>query len=86
MAQLTKNFGKIVKTLTIPHLLNLQIDSYELFLQKDVPPPAGRTRGLKASSVRSFPSRTSIEPPRWSMSAMRSASQNTTFPSASARA
>ena len=33
MAQLTKNFGKIVKTLTIPHLLNLQIDSYELFLQ-----------------------------------------------------
>jgi len=53
--QLTKNFGKIVKTLTIPHLLNLQIDSYELFLQKDVPPTSREDAGLKACSGRSFP-------------------------------
>ncbi|MDR3363092.1 MAG: DNA-directed RNA polymerase subunit beta [Desulfovibrio sp.] len=37
MGQLTKQFGKIKITLPIPHLLNLQIDSYHKFLQEGVP-------------------------------------------------
>ena len=34
MGQLSKQFGKIKVTLPIPHLLNLQIDSYKKFLQE----------------------------------------------------
>ena len=34
MAQLTKKFGKIDVTLPTPHLLNLQVDSYNKFLQE----------------------------------------------------
>ncbi|MGX7949979.1 DNA-directed RNA polymerase subunit beta [Oleidesulfovibrio alaskensis] len=34
MGQLTKKFGKIEVTLPIPHLLNLQVDSYKKFLQE----------------------------------------------------
>ncbi|MDR3319604.1 MAG: DNA-directed RNA polymerase subunit beta, partial [Desulfovibrio sp.] len=37
MGQLTKQFGKIKVSLPIPHLLNLQIDSYRKFLQEGVP-------------------------------------------------
>ncbi len=55
MAQLRKNFGKIAHTLTIPHLLNLQIDSYELFLQKDVPPASRADAGLEAVFRSVFP-------------------------------
>ncbi|GFM32716.1 DNA-directed RNA polymerase subunit beta [Desulfovibrio subterraneus] len=40
MGQLTKKFGKIEVTLPIPHLLNLQVDSYKKFLQE------GRTERL----------------------------------------
>ena len=36
MGQLTKQFGKIKVSLPIPHLLNLQIDSYQKFLQEGV--------------------------------------------------
>ena len=37
MAQLTKQFGKIKVTLPVPHLLNLQVDSYSKFLQEGAP-------------------------------------------------
>ncbi len=37
MSQITKQFGKIKVTLPIPHLLNLQIDSYRKFLQEGAP-------------------------------------------------
>lgn len=37
MAQLTKQFGKIEVTLPTPYLLNLQLDSYNKFLQDNVP-------------------------------------------------
>ncbi|MDL2272002.1 DNA-directed RNA polymerase subunit beta [Desulfovibrio sp. OttesenSCG-928-I05] len=36
MVQITKQFGKIDVTLPIPHLLNLQVDSYKKFLQEGV--------------------------------------------------
>ncbi len=35
MVQLIKKFGKIQDTLAIPHLLDLQVESYKLFLQMD---------------------------------------------------
>ncbi|MBD5553005.1 MAG: DNA-directed RNA polymerase subunit beta, partial [Desulfovibrio sp.] len=38
MSQLTKQFGKIKTSVPIPHLLNLQIDSYRKFLQEGVAP------------------------------------------------
>ncbi|WP_298067236.1 DNA-directed RNA polymerase subunit beta [uncultured Mailhella sp.] len=34
MGQLTKQFGKIKVSIPIPHLLNLQVDSYSVFLQE----------------------------------------------------
>ena len=34
MGQLTKQFGTIKVSLPIPHLLNLQVDSYSVFLQE----------------------------------------------------
>ena len=34
MGQLIKQFGKIQVSLPIPHLLNLQVDSYNAFLQQ----------------------------------------------------
>ncbi len=36
MVQIAKKFGKIDVTLPIPHLLNLQVDSYKKFLQEGV--------------------------------------------------
>ncbi|GHV53790.1 DNA-directed RNA polymerase subunit beta [Deltaproteobacteria bacterium] len=36
MQQIKKQFGKIAVTLPIPHLLNLQVDSYKKFLQEGV--------------------------------------------------
>ena len=38
MGQLIKKFGKIKVSLPIPHLLTLQIDSYQKFLQEGVAP------------------------------------------------
>ena len=37
MGRLIKQFGKIGVSLPIPHLLNLQVDSYKRFLQEGVP-------------------------------------------------
>lgn len=40
MGQLTKQFGKIKVEVEIPHLLNMQVDSYRKFMQE------GRTERL----------------------------------------
>ena len=55
MVQLTKNFGKIVNNITIPNLLNLQVDSYELFLQRDVAPASRADAGLEGVFRSVFP-------------------------------
>lgn len=39
MVQLTKQFGKIKVEVPIPHLLNLQVDSYKKFLQEGLSEP-----------------------------------------------
>ena len=55
MGQLRKKFGNIVNTLPIPHLLELQVDSYKRFLQEDVPPSSRGDFGLEAVFRSVFP-------------------------------
>ncbi len=50
-----KNFGKIRKIVEIPNLIQMQKESYELFLQKDVPPEARVERGLHEVFKSVFP-------------------------------
>jgi len=50
-----KNFGKIRKIVEIPNLIQMQKESYELFLQKDVPPEARVERGLQEVFKSVFP-------------------------------
>ncbi|MBQ4132473.1 MAG: DNA-directed RNA polymerase subunit beta [Desulfovibrionaceae bacterium] len=56
MAQLVKEFGKISVALSVPHLLNLQVDSYKKFLQEGVAPEARNPdEGLEAVFRSVFP-------------------------------
>lgn len=55
MVQLTKTFGKITSTVSVPNLLNLQVDSYKRFLQLDNPPASRRDEGLEAVFRSVFP-------------------------------
>ncbi|MGV8073706.1 MAG: DNA-directed RNA polymerase subunit beta [Syntrophobacteraceae bacterium] len=50
-----KNFGKIQKIIDIPNLIQMQKESYEQFLQKDVPPEARSDRGLHEVFKSVFP-------------------------------
>lgn len=55
MSPLIKKFGKIKRVLDIPHLLDLQIDSYNRFLQLDVPPASREEIGLEGAFRSVFP-------------------------------
>ncbi|WP_027179177.1 DNA-directed RNA polymerase subunit beta [Maridesulfovibrio bastinii] len=55
MGQLRKTFGKISVTLPIPHLLELQVDSYLKFLQQDVAPASRADVGLEGVFRSVFP-------------------------------
>ncbi len=55
MVQLTKHFGKISSAHSVPHLLNLQVDSYKRFLQEDCPPASRRDDGLEGVFRSVFP-------------------------------
>jgi len=50
-----KNFGRIKAILDIPDLIDVQRDSYERFLQKDVPAEKRRDIGLQAAFKSVFP-------------------------------
>jgi len=50
-----KNFGKIKKIIEIPSLLEMQKNSYELFLQKDIPPEKRQDAGLQGAFTSVFP-------------------------------
>ncbi len=50
-----KSFGKIQKIVDIPNLIQMQKESYEQFLQKDVPPEARAERGLQEVFRSVFP-------------------------------
>ncbi|HOJ44269.1 MAG TPA: hypothetical protein PK800_09090, partial [Syntrophorhabdaceae bacterium] len=50
-----KKYGKIKEILDIPNLIEIQLNSYEKFLQKDVPPEKRENIGLQAVFKSVFP-------------------------------
>lgn len=55
--RIRRNFGKIDKIVEIPNLIEMQKDSYERFLQKDVPPEERNAVGLQGAFKSVFPIR-----------------------------
>ncbi len=53
--ELRKDFSKIPQVLDIPHLLDVQIKSYEDFLQADIPPDERSDTGLHGAFKAVFP-------------------------------
>jgi len=49
------SFGKIAPILDMPDLLEVQVESYETFLQKDTPPAQREKKGLQAVFLNVFP-------------------------------
>ena len=49
------SFGKLEEVLSIPDLVGVQIDSYNEFLQKDVPPEKRKNQGLQEVFNEVFP-------------------------------
>ena len=56
-----KNYGKIKEVLDIPNLIEIQLDSYEKFLQQDIAPEKRDGIGLQAVFNSVFPIRDSHE-------------------------
>jgi len=56
-----KNYGKIKEVLEIPNLIEIQLDSYEKFLQKDIAPDKRDAIGLEAVFNSVFPIKDSHE-------------------------
>src|SRR5512137_1471170 len=52
-----KNYGKIKEVLDIPNLIEIQLDSYEMFLQMDLSPEKRKNVGLQAVFNSVFPIR-----------------------------
>ena len=53
--RLRKDFGKQSSALDVPNLLAIQIDSYNVFLQKDIDPDKRTNTGLEAAFNTLFP-------------------------------
>jgi DNA-directed RNA polymerase subunit beta len=53
--RLRRNFGKIEKIIDIPNLIEIQRDSYDRFLQKDVPYEERKDSGLQGAFRSVFP-------------------------------
>jgi DNA-directed RNA polymerase subunit beta len=53
--RIRRNFGKIEKIIDIPNLIEIQKQSYERFLQKDVPAEARKDTGLQGAFRSVFP-------------------------------
>jgi len=49
------SYGKITSAIEMPNLLDIQLDSYDWFLQKDVPPGEREKQGLQAVFHSIFP-------------------------------
>ena len=50
-----KNFGKLRDVLEMPDLIGLQVDSYDNFLQRYVPPTERKRQGLQEVFMEIFP-------------------------------
>ncbi len=55
MGEFRKNFGHIKRVLNIPNLIDIQVKSYEKFLQKDSEPDKRRNFGLQGAFKSVFP-------------------------------
>ncbi|MDI6776464.1 MAG: DNA-directed RNA polymerase subunit beta [Syntrophales bacterium] len=55
MDKFRKNFGRIKKTMDVPDLIDIQVKSYEKFLQKDVDPDKRGNFGLQGAFKSVFP-------------------------------
>ena len=53
--RMRRNFGKIEKIIEIPNLIEIQKQSYERFLQKDVPVEERKDTGLQGAFKSVFP-------------------------------
>ncbi len=53
--RIRRSFGKIEKIIEIPSLLEMQKNSYDLFLQKDIPPENRQNVGLQSAFNSVFP-------------------------------
>jgi DNA-directed RNA polymerase subunit beta len=53
--RIRRNFGKIEKIIDIPNLIEIQKQSYERFLQKEVPPEQRKDIGLQGAFKSVFP-------------------------------
>ncbi|MBI2347393.1 MAG: hypothetical protein HYV05_01940, partial [Deltaproteobacteria bacterium] len=50
-----RNFGRIKKIIDLPYLIEIQKNSYDLFLQKDLPPNQRQSLGLQEVFKSVFP-------------------------------
>ncbi|MFB3062524.1 MAG: hypothetical protein ACE10C_14260, partial [Candidatus Binatia bacterium] len=50
-----RNFGKIKKIIELPYLIEIQKNSFNLFVQKDVPPDQRQNIGLQGVFKSVFP-------------------------------
>ncbi len=55
MGEIRKYFGRIKKVWDIPNLIDIQTNSYEKFLQKDIPPVKRENFGLQGAFKSVFP-------------------------------
>ena len=55
--RIRRNFGKVNKIIQIPNLIEIQQQSYERFLQKDIPPEERKDYGLQGAFQSVFPIR-----------------------------
>ena len=55
MGDFRKNFGQVRKILDIPNLIDIQTQSYEKFLQKDIAPVKRGAFGLQGAFKSVFP-------------------------------
>ena len=44
--RIRKSIGSLTAPIKVPHLLKVQLDSFERFLQRDVPPGQREDKGL----------------------------------------
>ena len=81
--RIRKNFGKIHKIVDIPDLIGMQRESYQRFLQINVPAEKREDIGLQAVFKSVFPIRILPEAPPWNSSPTALARSNTRWTSVS---
>ena len=53
--RIRRSFGNLSAPIKVPHLLKVQLDSFERFLQREVPPDQREDKGLEAVFRSVFP-------------------------------